>query len=121
MRRVGRHRRWTGPEEVLVVQLTNVSALPLSGSAWIGRSVACNSSVRLLAPLLLAGRLGRRDHRRLPATERVEVLEVPLGVLSGPTVLMTMTCRSTLLFASLREPALASAAFEAHAPDRGPS
>lgn len=79
------------------MQLTNVSALPLSGNAWIRRSFACDSSVAPVAPLLLPGRFGWRNHRRLPAAERVEVLEVPVRVLSRRTVLFSSSARKSLI------------------------
>lgn len=81
--RAGRYKRWTRLGEVLVVQLTKLSALPLFGDPWIGRSVARASSAESFTSLLLALRFMRCNHRRPQATARMEVLEVPFEVLSG--------------------------------------
>lgn len=80
--RAGRHRRGTRLGEVLVVQLTNFSALSLFGSRHIARSDARVSSVTSFASLVLACRFVRCNHRRLQATKRLQVLEVSLEVLS---------------------------------------
>jgi hypothetical protein len=81
--RAGRYRRWTRLGEVLVVQFTRLSALPLSGCPRIGQSVTRASSATSFTSLLFARRFVRRNHQRLLANERVEVLEIPFEVLSG--------------------------------------
>src|SRR5690348_15142584 len=81
--RADRHRRWTRLPRVLLVQLTKCSALPLFESPWIGRAVAHASSAKPFTSLLRALRFVRCNHRRPPATARMEVLEVSFEVLSG--------------------------------------
>ena len=66
-----------------MVQLTKLRALPLYTNPWVGQSVARAWSVTSFTSLLFARRFVRRNHQRLLANERVEVLEVSFEVLSG--------------------------------------
>lgn len=81
--RAGRYRHWTRLGEVLVVQFTRLSALSLLGNLRIGQSVVRASSATSCTSLLFARRFVRRNHRRMLANERVEVLEVSFEVLSA--------------------------------------
>ena len=84
-RGAGRYRRWIRLEEMLVVQLAKFGTLPLFGETWTGRSVARASAAAPSISLLLARRVVSCSQRRPLGTERVQMPDVPIEVLSGPS------------------------------------
>jgi hypothetical protein len=62
-----------------------VRPLSQSGGCVVDRSIVLASSIVPFTSLLLARRFVRRKHRRLLASRRGEVLEVPYEVLSRTT------------------------------------
>ena len=63
-------------------QLEQIFSLPIFANSAVDWSLACAITLVAFAVLLFARRLIRRWHQRLLATEKVEVLEIPVEALA---------------------------------------
>lgn len=68
-----------------MAQLDQALSLPLFHNSLLAWSLALAAATAVLAAMLLVRRIVRRYHGRMVATERVELMEIPLEVLSRTT------------------------------------
>lgn len=81
-------------------ELKQLASLSLLGNSWLDWSIALAIALFTLALLLTLRRLVRRHSRKLQATERTELLEIPTLVL-GRTTILTLAVVSIFIGAQL--------------------
>lgn len=81
------------------MQLDAIFTMPIFRNSPLEWAAALGIACALLLALLIARKVIRRHHKRLLATEKVEILEVPLEVLSRTTLVFFLTLS---LFSGLR-------------------
>jgi small-conductance mechanosensitive channel len=86
-------------EEVPMLDLDEFQSLPIFSNSLVAWLIAAAVAAGVLALLIALRALVRRYHKKFKATERTELLEIPLEVLSRTTLLFFVVFA---LFAGLR-------------------